>query len=564
MATQKSGLYSHVWVGVCFLILNAPGCDAPRSSGGGSHHDENHDEPESIRITQFSEELELFMEHPPLAAGVAAEFLCHFTVLDTGEPVREGVLTLRAAPDDAGPETVVTVERPEREGVYRPVVRLNAPGTYRVSFSLEGSQFSGRLECTGIMVHADPAAALAAAPAAATDPPDAVDFLMEQQWKIGMLLQPAMRREITQYVAAPGRIEAPQGAEAVIASPMAGRLAPPPGGRLPRLGDSVAPGQVIAYVQAPFLFTAEVSERTLDLRRKGHEVTRDLAQAEADLAFAESEFERLSRLHQDSTASDREYKEAVRELEIARAAHRAAVALEAWHSAAAERFAELGMSAPSESSAHPRELQSSLIPLVTPIGGRVVHVGAVAGETVDAHQPVVRIMDTSSVWLVADVSEYDLGRLTPRMAAYLTSHASPDRLIDVFAAGGRRVHVGETVSSATRTVEVRYEIPNPDGALRAGMYADVHIETGRTVDAVAIPEEAVVTDAGQAVVFVLLDGERFQRRTLVPGLRNRGWIEVRGGVSEGDRVVTRGAFALKQWVASPPDTGHGHDHGHIH
>ena len=107
---------------------------------------------------------------------------------------------------------------------------------------------------------------------------------------------------------------------------------------------------------------------------------------------------------------------------------------------------------------------------------------------------------------------------------------------------------------------MRFELSNPDGILRAGMFADVFLTTASAVEAPALPRSAVVTDRGQAVAFVLLDGETFERRVLELGIRDGEWIEVRSGVAAGERVVSSGATLVKLASANPDAFGAGHAH----
>ena len=67
-------------------------------------------------------------------------------------------------------------------------------------------------------------------------------------------------------------------------------------------------------------------------------------------------------------------------------------------------------------------------------------------------------------------------------------------------------------------------------------------------------------DNGRPVVFVLLDGETFQRRELETGIEDGGWVEVRSGVEAGERVATKGAYAIKLASLSPESFSHGHAH----
>ncbi|UCE61989.1 MAG: hypothetical protein JSU63_09715, partial [Phycisphaerales bacterium] len=79
-----------------------------------------------------------------------------------------------------------------------------------------------------------------------------------------------------------------------------------------------------------------------------------------------------------------------------------------------------------------------------------------------------------------------------------------------------------------------------EGLFRAGMFANVYLETRTATNVVAVPEKAIVKDNGRPTAYVLVDGENFQRRELEVGARDNGFVEVKGGVTEGERVVTKG------------------------
>jgi multidrug efflux pump subunit AcrA (membrane-fusion protein) len=143
----------------------------------------------------------------------------------------------------------------------------------------------------------------------------------------------------------------------------------------------------------------------------------------------------------------------------------------------------------------------------------------------------------------------------------MTLPAYPGRSFDILNSGrGRLVNIGSIVDPATRTVSVVYEMPNPEGLFRVGMFANVYLETRTAREVVAIPEGAIVMDTGRPTAYVLIDGENFQRRELVVGLRDNGFVEVKSGVTEGERVVTKGAYAIKLTSLSPASYGHGHGH----
>jgi cobalt-zinc-cadmium efflux system membrane fusion protein len=87
---------------------------------------------------------------------------------------------------------------------------------------------------------------------------------------------------------------------------------------------------------------------------------------------------------------------------------------------------------------------------------------------------------------------------------------------------------------------------------------ELHLGVAREV--LAVPETALLRDAGRWVAYVQLEGEAFERRLIEPGERAGGWVEIVGGLAAGDRVVTAGAYQVKLAAAGGAVPGHGHAH----
>ena len=105
-----------------------------------------------------------------------------------------------------------------------------------------------------------------------------------------------------------------------------------------------------------------------------------------------------------------------------------------------------------------------------------------------------------------------------------------------------------------------YEVPNPDGRLRIGMSLTVYVETARAEEALVVPTSALVDEDGRTVAFVQLAGETFEKRDLTLGIRDGPVVQVLGGLSEGERVVTQGAYAVRLASVSTTLPAHGHAH----
>ena len=125
----------------------------------------------------------------------------------------------------------------------------------------------------------------------------------------------------------------------------------------------------------------------------------------------------------------------------------------------------------------------------------------------------------------------------------------------------RLVSVGTVVDPQSRTLPVRLAVPNPTGALKVGMLANGHLLVGEPVAGVAVPADAVQDEDGLAVVYVKVGGEAFQRRVVELGPSDGTWTLVASGVTDGEQVVTTGAYQVR--LASLGDAEVS-DHGHPH
>jgi cobalt-zinc-cadmium efflux system membrane fusion protein len=107
------------------------------------------------------------------------------------------------------------------------------------------------------------------------------------------------------------------------------------------------------------------------------------------------------------------------------------------------------------------------------------------------------------------------------------------------------MHIGEVIEPATRTARVRTEVPNPDGRLKAEMFATVKIVTTVEDQVLAVPGIAVQRDRGRDIVFVRTGPTQFEPREVTVGEPSGDIVPIVKGLSEGEQVVTKGAFILK-------------------
>jgi Cu(I)/Ag(I) efflux system membrane fusion protein len=171
--------------------------------------------------------------------------------------------------------------------------------------------------------------------------------------------------------------------------------------------------------------------------------------------------------------------------------------------------------------------------------GIVLDKQAVPGMRFEAGEMLFMLADLSSVWLVARIAERDLALVAEGQTATIRLSAGGAPAV------GLVTFIYPTLDAATRTASVRIEIPNPDGALKVGQYADVAIQAkGGGEHPLAVPESAILDSGVRQVAFVAKDGGLFEPRDVTLGRRSDGEVEVTSGLSEGERIVVSGNFLI--------------------
>ncbi len=186
------------------------------------------------------------------------------------------------------------------------------------------------------------------------------------------------------------------------------------------------------------------------------------------------------------------------------------------------------------------ELLGKQLEIKAPIDGVIVDRTATAGELVDKTKSIYTISDPTQLWAIAEVKERDIAAVKSGQDATFTVLAYPQ---DKFQ--GKVVLVGNQVEAGSRTLEVRIAVDNADGRLKAGMFADVEIITTILDNVLLIPDSALQTDGDNQIVFVALDGNKFEKRVVKLGLEQAGRVQILDGVKAGEKVVTDGSFILK-------------------
>jgi len=178
--------------------------------------------------------------------------------------------------------------------------------------------------------------------------------------------------------------------------------------------------------------------------------------------------------------------------------------------------------------------------LRAPFAGVVTKFDVAVGEVVESDKELFTVADISTVWVLADVYEKDLAKITTQGSVTVKVDAYPDRTFT-----GRITHVSDLIDPATRAAKVRCVVDNRDGALKLDMFAKIVLGTVDERQAIAVPADALQQVDNQAVVFVRRSQTRFERKNVQVGRRSGELVEILAGITDGDTVVGKGSFYLK-------------------
>jgi membrane fusion protein, copper/silver efflux system len=177
--------------------------------------------------------------------------------------------------------------------------------------------------------------------------------------------------------------------------------------------------------------------------------------------------------------------------------------------------------------------------LTSPIAGVLQELNVRAGMTVATGDTLARVNGLSSVWLAVAVPESDAGSITVGQAVEARLPAFPGTILN-----GRVSAILPETNPDSRTLRVRVELPNPDGRLRPGLTAQVHLNRSTEQSVLWVPSEAVIRTGRRALVMLAADAGRYRPVAVQLGQESDGKTAIVKGLEEGQKVVTSGQFLL--------------------
>ncbi|WP_262966254.1 efflux RND transporter periplasmic adaptor subunit [Methylobacter psychrophilus] len=300
-----------------------------------------------------------------------------------------------------------------------------------------------------------------------------------------------------------GKINYNESVTSRISSPVAGRVIAIP----VVLGTQVKAGSILLELDSPDVAAAEA----------------DYAKAQADLILRSKSFTRQQELYEGKAIAQKDLEQAQNDFNGARSEVRRTQ----------DKLKNLRISA---------QQSDGRFALRSPVSGIVVERNVNPGIEVrpDREMPLFVVSDTKKLTLLMAVFEVNIAKIKLGQKLSIVVPAYPN---EIFPATVE--YIGQVLDEKTRTVQVRCDLPNPDGRLLPGMYASITVNSTPDDQAIVIPLTAVFTEGDADFVFIALDENRYQQRPVEIGLRLKDKAVITKGLQSGEKLVMEGALTLR-------------------
>ena len=255
----------------------------------------------------------------------------------------------------------------------------------------------------------------------------------------------------------------------------------------------------------------------------------DFYKAMADHELAKVNFEREKSLFDRGVGAKKNYITAEAELKVA----------EASLNAAEKKLHLLGFTERQVKAISETHQINPVITLYAPISGKIIENQAILGAMIDQSTEILTILDPTLLCIDAEIYEKDVAKVRIGQDVEISVPAYPGESFM-----GKICFISDVLKEETRTITVRSEVENKEFKLKPGMFADIKIYLNHQTEVLVAPEEAILDERDEKLVFLKKDG-KYLPVIVEIGIQEGGFVEIIKGIQEGDEVVTKGNYQLK-------------------
>ena len=465
-------------------------------------------------ITLFTDSTEFYVEFSPLREGQETEFLVHLTGLSHYKPYSTG--SVRVSLELGGEKISASADQPEIPGIWHLELSPRKSGEGRIEFEFSSGDFS---EKTGFF-HGHVEALNGDENEEASEhedeghSPEGIRFSKEQAWKSDFAVSLLKSSPFSGIIKAGGEILPMPGEKYFIHARTSG---------------------IVNYLKKDLVAGGDIRKGEDMMSIEGQDLAEgniaiDFANAETRFLRSRGEYERRLILFRENALSEKQFIET--------------------------RSAYI-----SDSLRYYNLLQSYAaggLKISSPITGHIHELKVSQGEFVEAGQIIATVSSDRRLLLRADVSQQHYSRIGDIVSTNIrTSYHK--KVIDFQALNGRLLAIGSSVKENNQYLPVYFEAEN-NGELLEGAYAEFFLKTRATENCILVPVQSLLEEQGRYYVFVQTSGETYQKREVTTGESDGFQTRVMSGLSEGERLVTKGSMLLKSASMSSSIPADSHQH----
>jgi RND family efflux transporter MFP subunit len=473
-----------------------------------SHHDEV-----KIQLTAYSNEFELFAEADPFVVGKTGSILSHFSHLPDFTALENGSMTARLIVN--GNETTHTLDKPTRKGIYRFELKPETAGKGQLLFDIETENGKFQLTVPDVQVYSDEHDAIHAAEEVVVSSTNATVFTKEQSWKIDFATEHPEVEPFGQVIKATAQVESAQGDEILISAKTNGIVILSADNVLE--GKSVSNGQILFSISGSGLANNNLSTQ--------------FAEAKNNYDKSKADYERLAELAKDKIVSEKDLLNAKNLYDNAKVTY----------DNLNQNFNASG-----------QKISSSM-------NGFVKQIFVQNGQYIEAGQSIVSISQNKTLLLKAEVQQ----KFAPVLGMIHSANIHTlydNQTYTLEELNGKVVSFGRNTNGDNYLIPISLQIDNKGGFVPGG-FVELFLKTLTNTQALTVPNSALLEEQGNYFVFVQVHPELFEKREVKTGSSDGLKTEILKGLSQKERVVTKGAILVK--LAQATGTLDAHS-GHVH
>jgi RND family efflux transporter MFP subunit len=470
-------------------------------------------EESKLPYTAYSTDFELFAEADPFIAGETANVLSHFTRLPDFKAVERGTITICLAVN--GKEVTQTLEKPTRKGIYSFDLKAETAGKGTLEFQISDGNRAFELIVPDITVYSSHDEAHKATGKAAISRTNTTIFTKEQSWKVDFATDYPKNEPFGQIIKTTAQVQSALGDETIVSAKMNGMVVITGNGTLE--GEEVSKGQTLLFISG-----SELADNNMSVR---------YSEARNNLEKSKTDFDRATELAKDKIVSAKELLSLKNQYDNAKAIYDNLTI----------NFSISGQNVTSPGSGYIKQLFVK------------------NGTYVEAGQPIATISQNKRLILHAEVQQKYVPWLGSIVSANIRT-VQDGQTFTLEQLNGKVLSFGKSANSDNYLIPVTFQIDNL-GGLMAGGFVEMYIKTLTNTQALTVPNTSLLEEQGTFGVYVQVHPELFEKREVKIGATDGLRTEIKQGLGQQERIVTKGAILVK--LAQATGTLDAHS-GHVH